>query len=110
MDANGDSTFGQGSANFLSNSPQAVAQLVTTRLKLNVGEWFLDTTEGTPWTTEILGVRTQATRDAAIKRRILATPGVSSIDNYSSTVVGRQLTVSATLTTIYGATPFTVTL
>lgn len=110
QDANGDMTFGQGAANFLANSPAAVAQLVATRLRLNVGEWFLDTTEGTPWTTEILGVRTQATRDSAIKRRILATAGVSAIDNYSSTVVGRRLTVSATLTTIYGATPFTATL
>jgi hypothetical protein len=110
QDANGDMTFGQSAANFLADSPQAVAQLVGTRLKLIVGEWFLDVTEGTPWMTQILGVRTQATRDAAIKRRILGTPGVAEISDYSSTVVGRQLTVSCTLTTIYGSTPYTVTL
>ncbi len=42
-DANGDYTFGQGSKNFLVNSPQCVAQAVVSRLRLQLGEWFIDT-------------------------------------------------------------------
>jgi hypothetical protein len=102
--------FGQGSANFLVNSPQAVAQLVMTRLKLSVGEWFLDSSDGTPWIGDILGANTGPTRDAAIKSRILGTPGVTAITAYSGSVQGRAFTVTAQVQTLYGAAPISVTL
>lgn len=105
LDANGDMVFGQGPSEFLVNSPEAVAQAVKTRLLLISGEWFLDTTEGTPYLTEILGTNTQTIYDQAIQERILATPGVLSIDNYSSSLdrAKRQLSVQCTITTAYGA-------
>lgn len=99
-----DYSFGQGAANFLVDSPDAVGQAVLTRLKLLQGEWFLDSTEGTPWSTQILGERTRATFDAAIRERILDTEGVSGIADYSSSVADRRLSVSATIDTIYGQT------
>jgi hypothetical protein len=101
LDANGDYTFGQGSANFWINSPQGVAQSVQTRLLLWEGEWFLDETSGTPYSQEILGYGTKSLYDLAIRARVLATPGVTSIDSYSSSLnsVSRQLTVSMTITT-----------
>lgn len=102
----GDYVFGQGSQEFLVNSPQCVAQAVGTRLKLLQGEWFLDVTAGTPYSTQVLGTHTQATYDIAIQNEILGTEGVLSISNYTSNVdtVTRALGISATIDTIYGQT------
>ena len=102
LDENGDYSFGYSAANFLVDSPDTVAQAVQTRLGLIAGEWFLDTTEGTPYYTEILGKGTYLTYDNAIQTRILGTPGVVSLVAYSSSVNGRSLVVSATVDTIYG--------
>lgn len=112
LDENGDYSFGQGSTNFLVNSPEAVAQLVTTRLKLWTGEWFLDTTEGTPYQSQVLGTGTASTRDLAIRERILETQGVTGITDYASIVdpTTRAFTCAATIDTIYGQTTLTATL
>lgn len=103
--ASGDYAFGQSQANFLVNSPAAVALLVQYRLELFEGEWFLDVTDGTPYVTEVLGTGTKSLYDLAIQARILSTPGVSEIVNYSSDLNphNRKLTVNVTINTIYGA-------
>jgi len=101
LTSDGDYSFGQGRENFLIDSPEAVAQAIKTRLLLMRGEWFLDTTAGTPYATEILGVGTASTRDLAVKRVILQTPGVKQITNYSSVVVDRRFSVTATVDTVY---------
>ena len=102
LDANGDSTFGSGNTQFLVNSPAAVGQAVLTRLELFTGEWFLDTSEGTPYATEILGTGTESVYDLAIQDRILNTEGVASIVSYqSSKSAERALTVTCTVDTIY---------
>lgn len=113
LDSNGDMLFGQGAANFLVNTPNCVAQAVLTKLRLMAGEWFLDINEGTPYSTQILGKSPQvkgvlaaSLRDRAIRDRILSTPGVLKIVNYSSQLDPRTraFTVSTTITTIYGST------
>lgn len=108
LDQNGDFSFGRGGLNFLQDSPEAVAQHVKTRLLLSQGEWFLDVNEGTPWNTQILGEGTMNTYNLAIRERILGTQGVTEISAYSSTLNRdtRQLAVTATISTIYGATTF----
>jgi len=107
LDAAGDYTVGRP---FLANDPAAVAQAIQTRLRLSLGEFFLDTTDGTPWLTEILGPRANLNPDAAIKQRILGTPGVTSIVSYSSSFDGgpRALSVNASVQTAYSAAPITV--
>jgi hypothetical protein len=102
LDANGDMTFGHSKADFLVDSPEAVAQVLKTRFGLATGEWFLDVTEGTPYGADILGKSNRATYDQAIRGRILDTPGVSAINTYSSSLVDRRLTVVAEIETIYG--------
>lgn len=104
LDSSGDMVFGHGQTDFYRDVPEAPAQAVQTRLFLRLGEWFLDTTEGTPWDTEILGAHTQNTRDAALRERIEETAGVSSLDAYSSTFDPntRLFAVQATITTVYG--------
>ncbi len=63
----------------LINSPEAVAQAVKTRFELWYGQWFLDTTEGTPWIQSVLGRQKPETYNPAIRKRILETQGVKSI-------------------------------
>lgn len=102
LDANGDATFGRSAANILVDSPEAVAQAVRTRLLLQTGEWFLDTSDGTAWSDKIEG-KSDATRDLEIKARILGTPGVTEIVSYQSTLDSqRRFTVSSTINTQFG--------
>lgn len=103
LDINEDLVLGPGGT-FHVNTPAAVGQAVKTRLRLFMGEWFLDHKEGLNM-ANILGVRTQATRDIEIQQRILGTPGVKAIADYSSSIVNlktRAFTVNTTIDTIYG--------
>jgi hypothetical protein len=103
LDASGDYTVDPGAA-WLVNSPAAVAQAVQTRLRLLAGEWFLDLNEGLNM-SNIVGNRTQGTRDLEVKQRILQTPGVRSIVSYASRAdsARRAFVVGAVIDTVYGA-------
>lgn len=103
LDSNGDYVLGTG-ADFYVDQPEAPAQAVLTRLELWTGDWFLDKTEGTPYQGDVLGKYNQINHDAAIRQRILQTPGVNSIIDYASNFDGdtRTLAVGATIDTIYG--------
>jgi len=104
LDSNGDSTFGSGNTKFLVDSPAAVAQAIQTRLLLMTGEWFLDTSEGTPYATQILENNTENVYDLAIQDRILNTQGVAAIISYQSTKNSqRALTVQSSVDTIYSS-------
>jgi hypothetical protein len=106
LSSTGDYTFGQGERNFLVNSPEMVAQKVRTRLLLWQGEWFLDSTAGTPWLQSVVGKNKNPTYDLVIQQRILQTAGVKSIDAYHSSVnSSRRLSIAVTITTIYSTTP-----
>lgn len=104
LDANGDMTFGQGSSNYTANTPYGVGQCVATRLGLIKGEWFLNTSDGTDYDGKIRGRNAAATYDGEIKRVILGAQGVASIVSYSSILMGRKLTVTAQILTVYSVT------
>ena len=106
LDDNNDYRFGHGNNDFYQDTPEAVAQSVATRLRMLLGEWFLDTTDGTPWATEILGEQTRLTYDMAIRRRVLLAPGVTQITDYQSFNDGqtRHLSVNLAIDTVYGET------
>jgi hypothetical protein len=102
-------TFGRGAADFIVDTPQAVAQAIYTRLMLFRGEWFLDLTEGTPWYQQILGKpRGPADYDTALRSRIAGTPYVARLIDYASSYnpTLRTLTVGCTVNTAFG--PVTV--
>lgn len=112
LDAAGDYVLG-GQAAFHVNTPEAVAQAIRTRLALWRGEWFLDAKEGTPWNQEVLGKRVRGrSPDAAVRSRILGTPGVIEIVSYTSSFDGdsRSLSITATVRTQYGTATITETL
>jgi hypothetical protein len=110
LSPSGDSTFASGFTNFLFNSPAAVAQATQTRLLLFTEEWFLDLSVGTPYTPDVLGTNTAATRDEVIKAQILGTEGVTGIEAYDSVFDpnNRSFTVQATVGTQYSQTPVVV--
>ena len=100
-----DMSFGRGSRDYWQNVPDAPAQLVLQRMELWQGQWFLDTSDGMPWRTQVLGRGTDSTRDRAIQARILATQGVTGISTYASQVNRdtRADATQVTLTTAYDA-------
>lgn len=100
MTPEGDYRFGYGT-NFLSNTPETVAQAVLTRMRLYKKEWFLDDREGLDL-DNVLGYGTQGTRDREVQQRILGTTGVTGIAAYSSQVSVRGFTVGVTIDTLYG--------
>lgn len=103
LDAEGDMVFGHGRDDYLSKT-EAVAQSVLTRLRLWKSEWYLDTEEGTPYMTDVLGKGTESSSVAALQSRVLDTPGVRSILEIHATQdpETRQASFSMTLDTIYG--------
>lgn len=108
-DDEGDYTFGQGDDTWLINSPETVAQAIKTRFLLWYGQWFLDTTEGTPWIQSVLGKQKPETYNLAIRQRILETQGVNSIKSFDTTLntSSRRVVFTATIDTIYGTTTVT---
>lgn len=106
LDNNGDMQFGNGTTNFYKDTPEAIAQNIYTRLKLWLGEWYLDTDEGTDWIGKCLGKNSMDSALLEIKQRILGTTGVNSIQNFSASIepTSRKLTITGTVNTIYGDT------
>lgn len=104
LDAAQDRVFGHGQSDFWRDVPDAPAQLVVTRLHMELGEFFLDITDGTPYQTRVLGKYTGSTRDPTIRARILGSQGVTGIASYSSNLDRdtRAFTVNATVDTQYG--------
>lgn len=77
----------------------ATQEGVIRRLRLFLGEYFLDATDGTAWFDGILGKTDRGMAEAALKQRIITSPGVVGITAFSFDVEEseRKITVSATV-------------
>lgn len=102
MDDNNDMQFGRSMQDFIQDSPEAIVQLLRTRLKLWQGEWFANINDGTPWAQDVLGNRKAGLFHEAIRGRVLSTYGVKNIIQYSGRVKNRRLHVEMVIDTIYG--------
>ena len=103
----GDYVFGNGQADFYINTPEAVAQVVETGLRLWLGEWYLNVNSGTPWLQGVFGYHSKEDADDALQNQILGFQGVTGLTNWDSTqdpTTRKYTSVSATLDTIYGQT------
>ena len=67
----GDYSFGHGNRDFYIDRAEAPAQAVLTKLGMFLGEWFLNTADGTDWNAKVLGMHTANTRDFTVRARIL---------------------------------------
>lgn len=73
-------------ADVASGGTQPVQQDVLQRLRMFLGEWFLDNTAGVPWFQQILVKNPDRSKiDALLLNTILGTPGVLSVTNYKFT-------------------------
>ena len=107
LDKDGDYQLGHGNLDFYQDSPEAVAQSAMTRLQLWQGQWFIDTTSGTPWLQQILGKRMAV--ESVLRARILGTQGVIELPEMSLKFDpdARRVSVNATIVTAYGSQQLT---
>jgi len=102
LDENGDIVT--SGVQFIATRDE-IAQTVSTRLKLFLGEYFRDTTDGTPWFESILGKGTSlSNKESIIRNRILRTPGVIRLTSFSADfdLATRRYSVQAGILTQYG--------
>lgn len=96
--------FGNQQADYLRDVPEAVQQIVGTRLRLLRGEWYVDTSAGMPWFGAVLGVRTRETIEPAVRAEVLAAPGVTGIRKFDTVLddEGRVVSMSIEIDTVFG--------
>jgi hypothetical protein len=106
LDEDGDMTFGHGSKDYHQDTPEAVAQAVLTRLRLWRAEWYLDTSEGTPYMQEVFGRGTDSSSIRALRARVLETEGVRDILSFTAhqDPDTRKATFTIEIDTDYGET------
>lgn len=87
------------SGEHFARGKEATRQGIIRRLRLFLGEYFLDATDGTPWFEGVLGKTRQDFAEAALKRRIITAPGVIGISSFSLTLepAERRITVQASV-------------
>lgn len=109
LDADGDITT---SGTQFTSGAEEIAQTVKTRLRLFLGEYFRDITDGTPWYESILGKEgTLSSKEATIKNRIIRTDGVTGLAEFTTgfDINTRVYTVKAVILTIHGQAEVNVT-
>lgn len=106
-----DGDIATSGTQFLTGQKE-VAQTIKNRLRLFLGEYFRDITDGTPWFQDILGKgKNELVREAILKRRVLQTEGVLSLFEFSADfdIQSRKYTVSMGVKTLYGDELITIT-
>ncbi len=82
----GDLLLENGTVRLTVSLREDVEQELMVRFKFFLGEWFLDTTQGTPWFQSILGIKVPLGVVAQILRAVLLSPpGVASITQFDLT-------------------------
>ncbi len=90
---------------------EEVAQTIATRLRLFLGEYFRDITDGTPWFESVLGKNKSLPQtDAVLKRRIQQTEKVIQVLSFESgyNIDTREYSVNAEVLTNFGREDITV--
>ena len=105
LDSNNDLIVERGQLKLVEDGAETV-QHVRTRLLFYLNEWFLDLTAGTPYFEEVfVKPANLANIESILKQRVLETPGVLSLIEFSLDYEGgsfRRLTVTFSAETVYG--------
>ncbi len=102
LDENGDIVT-QGRQ--FTGGVEEIEQTIRTRLRLFLGEYFRDITDGTPWFEQILGKgASMSARESALRNRIARSPGVIRLTSFSTDfdINTRKYSVTAGALTQYG--------
>ena len=82
LNSNGDITT--SGVQFATGTTE-IAQTIKTRLRLYLGEYFRDITDGTPWFQSILGKGTSLNnKEALLRNRIVQTDGVLRLTKFET--------------------------
>lgn len=87
------------------NGREEIAQTIQTRLRLFLGEYFRDITDGTPWFQQILGkFENLNSVEAILRNRIFTTEGVVRLlsFNLGYNLDNRTIIVSSYVLTQFG--------
>jgi hypothetical protein len=103
--SNFDPQQGNGQNNFISDRA-AVTQIITTRLGLFQGQWFLDLLDGLPMFQNILG-SSGASQNLKviinlISQRIFLSPYVTNVENVQASYQNRKFSFYAEAVTQFG--------
>ena len=95
---NRDIVIANGDIQLCSDDKEATAQAVTIRLKTMAGEWFLDSTRGLPYLTEVFGhKRSERFMRHLVVPEIESVSGIKSISNFKAQAThDRAMTMSFT--------------
>lgn len=90
-----------------------VAQRVSTRLRRQLGEWFLNTEVGIPWygSDGLLGSKRKDEAEVLIRSVVNSTEGVSRITSFNryDNIDSNSLTLTIGISTIYGDSTVIIT-
>lgn len=106
-DSNWDMTWGSGLGDYYRDNNDCIGQNIKSRLLLVLGEYWLDTSDGTPWQL-IIGVKPVDTAlvEQRLRARVLATEGVVQVTQFrlGFNSITRKAAVLIVVLTIYGTT------
>tara|TARA_R100000655_G_scaffold15789_3_gene34819 strand:+ start:18662 stop:19018 length:357 start_codon:yes stop_codon:yes gene_type:complete len=104
LDENGDWTFGQGLAGYITGSEEIQQNLVT-RIKSFKNDWFLDTDAYIDWFNLLSNRNTEETTKAQLSKTVLDTKGINTLNqlNFILNRENRTADIQLTYTDIYGA-------
>lgn len=103
-DSLNDWKYGRGRADYLKDE-DALKQNLKTRIASWKRDCFFDLDAGIDY-NNYLDIGTKYFLDLNVKQVILQTPDVIKINSYESTIVDRDLTITANIYTIYGNIDF----
>ena len=103
LDSDGDWTFGQGLAGYISGTDE-IKQSVATRLQSFKNDWFMATEAYIDWFNLLSNRNTEETTRAQITKTVLDTTGVNTLNELNFTIdrENRTAVIQLTYTDIYG--------
>ena len=104
LDSNGDWTFGQGLAGYISGSDE-IKQSLVTRIQSFKNDWFLDQESNIDWFNLLSNRNAEETTKAQLSKTVLDTVGVNTLDELNFVIdrENRKADIQLTYTDIYGA-------
>lgn len=100
LDANGDWQFGKGKEDYTIKN-QAIGLNIKTRILSWVGDCFFDLKAGIDWVNRLGSKNQRALLEADLRRIIIQSFGVTGLTEFDTVLIGRKLTVNATVNTIF---------